>query len=481
VTEAVSHRWKSIDDLPEDVRTLTNPDLAQLASSWSAQQSALRGTAELGEFEQQLRNEWAVETGIVEGLYALPRPVSERLIREGVDASILAASGVKEPELLAGMVADQLFALRRIEQMAADPRGISTSDIKELHALITLHLAGDGGPMLKGAYKLGPNDVTRPDGSSHQFCPPEQVAWEMERLLELHEKHQARDLPADVQAAWLHHGFMQIAPFQAGNGLIARALATAIFVKNGWFPLIVRRDDLERYAAAQDRADAGDLKGLVDLFAFIQRRTLLEAPGAVGDSLRKERVDQVISSAKAVLEQRQRADDVGWAEAAEIAKSLLVVAEERLRRTADRMSQDLRQLAPDFRFEVDTEKSGGPRDYFFKWHIIESARQLDYFANLDIYRSWTRLMMRTATQDEILLSFHAVGDQSDGKIVATMCFYRRDRVQRGEENLADLSTVCDQLFEVDPNETAEGARERFTPWLEAGLVRGLELWHESLG
>ncbi|HZA60767.1 MAG TPA: hypothetical protein VE754_03675, partial [Actinomycetota bacterium] len=146
-----------------------------------------------------------------------------------------------------------------------------------------------------------------------------------------------------------------------------------------------------------------------------------------------------------------------------------------------KMTRDLRQIAPDYRFEVDHEKNGGSRDYFFKWHIIENARRLDYFANLDIYRAWTRLMMRTSTQDEMLLSFHAVGDQAGGKLVAAMCFFKRDRVQRGEENLSDLEPLTDQLFDIDPTEDPSSARDRFLRWMEAGLVRGLEVWRESLG
>jgi len=45
----------------------------------------------------------------------------------------------------------------------------------------------------------------------------------MERLLELHQSHMS--VPPEVSAAWLHHRFTQIHPFQDGNGRIARAIA----------------------------------------------------------------------------------------------------------------------------------------------------------------------------------------------------------------------------------------------------------------
>jgi Fic family protein len=49
-----------------------------------------------------------------------------------------------------------------------------------------------------------------------------------------------------VQAAWLHHRFTQIHPFADGNGQVARAIASLVFIEAGWFPLILKRDELDR-------------------------------------------------------------------------------------------------------------------------------------------------------------------------------------------------------------------------------------------
>ena len=92
-------------------------------------------------------------------------------------------------------------------------------------------------PLLRGAYKKLPNNPLRQDGTVHEYCPPEQVDSEMDRLIALHHQHQNNGVPPEVEAAWLHHRFAQIHPFQDGNGRIARALATLVLVKAGWFPL----------------------------------------------------------------------------------------------------------------------------------------------------------------------------------------------------------------------------------------------------
>ena len=44
-------------------------------------------------------------------------------------------------------------------------------------------------------------------------------------------------------AAWLHHRFTQIHPFQDGNGRVARVLTTMVMLKAGLLPLVVDGDN----------------------------------------------------------------------------------------------------------------------------------------------------------------------------------------------------------------------------------------------
>lgn len=62
----------------------------------------------------------------------------------------------------------------------------------------------------------------------------------------------------EVRSAWLHHRFTQIHPFQDGNGRVARALASLVFLREGLFPLVVRESDRVEYIGALETADAGD-------------------------------------------------------------------------------------------------------------------------------------------------------------------------------------------------------------------------------
>jgi len=95
----------------------------------------------------------------------------------------------------------------------------------------------------------------------------------MDRLLAMHLEHAARGVPPEVEGAWLHHRFVQIHPFQDGNGRVARALATLVMIRAGWFPQVVTDAGRAEYIGALEVADEGDLQPLVRLFSGIQRRT----------------------------------------------------------------------------------------------------------------------------------------------------------------------------------------------------------------
>ena len=102
----------------------------------------------------------------------------------------------------------------------------------------------------RGEWKRLPNNPTRRDGSVHEYCPPEQVQPEMERLVAGQNRYHELGVSPDVLAAWVHHRFTQIHPFQDGNGRVARLMATLIFIRDEWLPLVVHRDDRVRYLNA---------------------------------------------------------------------------------------------------------------------------------------------------------------------------------------------------------------------------------------
>ena len=63
----------------------------------------------------------------------------------------------------------------------------------------------------------------------------------------MHSRYQEMSVPPEIQAAWLHHRFTQIHPFQDGNGRVARTLASLIFIRQGLFPVVITQNDRQEY------------------------------------------------------------------------------------------------------------------------------------------------------------------------------------------------------------------------------------------
>jgi Fic family protein len=121
-------------------------------------------------------------------------------------------------------------------------------------------------PLRKGLFKIFPNNPVRPDGLIHEYCPPPYVDYEIDNLLCMHDEHVAKSVPVDVEAAWFHHCFVQIHPFQDGNGRMARSFTSLIA---GYLPPVVTLKGKPDYRKALDIADQGDLKPFVDCLASL--------------------------------------------------------------------------------------------------------------------------------------------------------------------------------------------------------------------
>src|SRR5262249_50746093 len=162
--------------------------------------------------------------------------ITALLIERGIEAALIPRDASnRAPSELAAILQDQEKALEWVFDFVGHGRPLSTSWIKELHALLTRHQTHVEGidqfnqvqkvELVKGDYKILPNNPRRPDETVHYYCPPEQTASEMDRLIEMHLKHIQDGIPPEVESAWLHHRFTQIHPFQDGNGRVARAIS----------------------------------------------------------------------------------------------------------------------------------------------------------------------------------------------------------------------------------------------------------------
>lgn len=281
----VGHAWRPVEDLPGDWHRLVDAGLQELAQHWRGIREEMGAQQAIVAFSERLRREWAIETGLIERVYALTRGITEALIERGIREELIPSSATdRDPALVFDMIQDHAAAVDGLFDFVERERRLSTSYVKELHAVLLAHQETASArdifgrrvemPLVRGDYKRRPNNPVRIDGRVHEYCPPEQVAPEMDRLIEMHLEHAEMGVPPEVEAAWLHHRFVAIHPFQDGNGRVARALATLVMIRAGWFPLVVTDAGRGDYIDALEEADEGDLGPLVGLFAGIQRRAI---------------------------------------------------------------------------------------------------------------------------------------------------------------------------------------------------------------
>jgi Fic family protein len=397
----VAYRWQPIKDYDVAPDTLAKPELHNLVEIWAEQRHVLEQSEGLKAFNERLRREWAIETGLLERIYTLDRGVTQMLIERGIDAAYIGnQTGTSDPDRVIAIIRDHEDAIEGLFAFVRGDRALSTSYIKELHAQLTRNQETTTAmdslgrlvdvPLLRGAYKTQPNNPLRRDGAIHEYCPPEHVAAEMDRLIQLHKSHTS--ISPEVEAAWLHHRFTQIHPFQDGNGRVARCLATLVFIRANWFPLVIRdtREERERYLDALESADAGDDGPLVSVFAASQKRAFVQALGISGQVLRLTRAEQVVTATRDLLAEREKTRRAEWERAKITAKQLQGIAATRLGEIAVRLADETRPYLSGARFNVDSEFDGGQRGHYFRWQIIETAKHLDYFANTAEYRAWTR-------------------------------------------------------------------------------------------
>jgi len=162
-------------------------------------------------------------------------------------------------------------------QLIKENRPLSESDIKDLHKIILVEPYFSKMSSLEGVefqkkikigqYKTSPNHVKTLSGDIHYYTNPEEVAFEMNNLLEWYRNAEEENLHPVVMSAIFHHKFTAIHPFDDGNGRLARILSNFILLKYNYPVIVTKNRDKVQYYAALNIADNGIYEDLIKLFA----------------------------------------------------------------------------------------------------------------------------------------------------------------------------------------------------------------------
>jgi hypothetical protein len=466
------HQWRPIEDLSDDLRARRFPELDGLIAALERKRGELEGAAAVREFLARLVRTWSIETGILERIYSLNDSATLTLVEHGFDAALLShGDSDLPPEQLVDILRDHQDAAEGLFVFVKGGRPLMTSYVKELHQLLTRHqpecdaLDSHGNwvkvPLRRGDWKLLPNNVgdVRTGEVWHRYCPPEQVGSEMDKLVALHASHDA--VHHVVEAAWLHHRFTQIHPFQDGNGRVARALASLVCIRAHGLPVVVLRDQKEPYIRALEQADRGDLAPLIAMFERQQREALLQAV-STSDAVMSDvaTVDSILAAAKRRIDE---AANRRKGALADIARELNQVAVARLQELAERVN---RMLAPTvsvtkIRDQVARDLGQNLGRRYAKLH-----KYVPVFAGVEAASglAFGRVEGRT---DYLIVRFLQTGSVDDGVGLVVA-------------GLVGSTVAGDAPFAFTADRDPVELRVSFASWLDVALKRGLEQWQANL-
>jgi Fic family protein len=498
----MSFQWKPITPLSDQDKRFELSDVESLKSAWLEVKGKLAesSASNLKNFEERLARQWSIETGIIERIYDLDRGTTEVLVELGFVADLVERSSTnRDPAELVEILRDHKAAIDLVQDCVANSRPLTVGLINELHSILTRHQEVVDGvdqfnhavsfPLKHGAFKDLPNNPTREDGSVHEYCPPLHVRTEMDQLIEWYNEY--GEVNPILLAAWLHHRFSQIHPYQDGNGRVARVLANLVLVKHQLFPVVITRDHRPQYIDALEQADAGNLKPLTRLFADIEKKTILEAISLPSDSEPEPSTAMLEDVADAIgskLKKRKEETRQKLRHVNSVAAKLQNNLQDYMRSLAENVVTRLNDSAG-LKAGIQVI-SGGPNqiykdqptEHWYHFQVVKTAQETYHRVNFNESHYFVRT--RISGDDfpwlTFVISFHHIGEELSGVMEITA--FAEILYPRTEENPAVTDEVkcMDKPFTITYGDDDTAVRNGFLDWANECFTIAVKAWGDVL-
>lgn len=370
-----------VDKLISDINTLRPIDaehearvLEKFRLDWNYNSNAIEGNSlTFGE----------TKAFLLHGITAKGKPFKDYLDIKGHDNVIeVLADLVRNKEELTEVLIRELHKILLIEpyvDKSMGPDGIMMSRRVEI-----------------GQYKSTANHVVTVTGKCHYFATPEETPAKMAQLVQWYRQERNKnELHPLVLAATFHHQFVNIHPFDDGNGRMARILMNLILMQRGYLPVVLKAERRNDYFLALAIADDGEL---ADFITFVADAAV-ESATIFLKAARGEPIDELSD-----FDKKLRLLTLALEDGADLAAS------QRTQEVQNRIIRDF--VVPLFsavgsRF-MHFEKAFGHRDLHLMWScagVLGSAKP----GNLSLMLQ----KLPSATSDKLLdnvyLSYHARG------------------------------------------------------------------------
>ena len=205
-------------------------------------------------------------------------------------------------------------AILLIEHIIKENRPLTEQFIKELHQMLLVKsyevdaITPDGNHTKKriqvGQYKSSNNHVKTKTGEMFYFTDHNLVTTEMGVLLEWYKVELEKGRSVLLKAPEFHYRFIRIHPFDDGNGRKARILMNFILMTGGYPPVVIKSEKKEKYYAALQQADGGDLQFFfVYILMGLEKSLEIMLRGARGEDITDlDDFDKELSLLKANLD-----------------------------------------------------------------------------------------------------------------------------------------------------------------------------------
>ena len=496
--------WSPIAPLGDDAAGIDFSEIDGLRRQWLEIKADVESANPQAytRFNEELSREWAIETGIIEGLYELDRGITQTLIRRGFVGAYVepGSTNIPSDELIA-ILNDHVEAIDGIDAWIRESRPLSVTLIRNLHQAVTrnqptyraMNQFGQffDAKLHPGEFKTMPNNPTRPDGVVHEYCPPVQVDSEIKNLVQWYTSLDGGQYHPLVVAAWLHHRFTQIHPFADGNGRVARGLLTWHLVRKEYLPVVVTRDLRSEYLDTLEQADAGDILPLARLIARLERDTLFNALNVEHVQIPSvDTVDEVLGFIAEGMRRKRQEREERLRSVQQTAQQLREYALDILQSESDRIVRQL-QDATGLRMGSDF-LLGGPdegNEYYYRSQVMDTARSAGHWVNFQERRYFVRVRLRDSAQSrapemQFVISLHSVGRSLTGVMGATSFLLRRYPGERDDQEegrgASDFDVCSLDPFIITVSDSLDDLKPRFEAWVKRCLSLALLIWGETL-
>ncbi len=209
--------------------------------------------------EQKIRMEWNYHSNVIEG-NSLDYGETRSLLLWGITAK---GKPLKDHLDLEG----HNEAIKKLEAIADKEIPITESLIIEFHRLILAEPFDDYRKEIQpGKYKETDNYLYNYRGERVDFCTPAEVPVKLNELINWtnnaidppKRKKKKYDIHPLLIATRFHYEFINIHPFDDGNGRLARIFMNLILMQCGYPPIIVNKDLKDQYyRAIEDSRERG--------------------------------------------------------------------------------------------------------------------------------------------------------------------------------------------------------------------------------